>query len=282
MIVLGINAYHGDSSACLVIDGVLINAIEEERINRIKHWAGLPIEAIKWCLGDANIDLSEIDFIAIAKKPSAHLYEKLTMALTKRSMGSFVKERLINVLKASDIKTDIAKSLGLKPDEIKAEIENVEHHIAHISSAFLVSPFNESVCVSVDGFGDFLSTLRAIGNKTKINIIDYVEYPDSLGIFYTALTQYLGFKNYGDEYKIMGLSAYGKGVHVNEMRKIVKLKENGLFELDISYFIHGEKGVEMVWEKGIPVIGKLYSEKLVEVFGKAREPGEELTQNHQD
>lgn len=269
MIILGLNAYHGDSSACIVIDGKVISAIEEERIRRIKHWAGFPKEAILSCLKDANINISDVDYIAVARNPSAHLYKKILMGLSRTSMHEFVKDRFLNVVKMTDIKNTIAKSLGISPSVIKAKVENIEHHKAHIASAFFVSPFSEAACISVDSFGDFLSTMRAIGRNNNINVIDWVEYPHSLGIFYTALTQYLGFPNYGDEYKVMGLSAYGKPVYIDKMRSIVKLKQNGLFELDTSYFVHSEKGVEMVWENGIPTIGKLFSDKLVEAFGSA-------------
>ena len=282
MIVLGLNAYHGDSSACLVIDGKVVNAIEEERIRRIKHWAGLPIEAIKWCLSDAQIALSDVDYIAISREPRAHLYKKILMGLTRISMHKFVKDRLFNVLKISDIKASVAESLGFDPLKIKAKIENVEHHKAHISSAFLVSSLDEAICISIDGFGDFLSTMRAIGKGTDIKIIDWVEYPHSLGVFYTAITQYLGFWNYGDEYKVMGLSAYGKSCYLDKLREIVKLKKNGLFELDLSFFIHGEKGVEMVWENGIPTQGRLFSDKVVDLFGNPRLKEDEITNHHQD
>ena len=283
MIILGINAYHGDSSACLVIDGVLINAIEEERIRRIKHWAGLPIESIKWCLKDAKIDIKDVDYITIARNPKAHFLNKLLSILIKRTPSfEFLKSRLSNVAKVQDIKIEIAKGLGIDPPLIKAKIENVEHHLAHIGSTFLVSSLNEAACVTVDGFGDFVSTMRAIGNGKEIKIIDLVEFPHSLGILYTAFTQYLGFWNYGDEYKVMGLSAYGKPDFLKQMQEIIKLKNNGLFELNTDYFLHDKEGVDMIWDKGSPVIGTLFSKKLVEVFGNPRKKEEPLTEKHQN
>ncbi|OGI06685.1 MAG: carbamoyltransferase [Candidatus Melainabacteria bacterium RIFCSPLOWO2_12_FULL_35_11] len=282
MIILGLNAYHGDSAACLVIDGIVVNAIEEERINRIKHWAGLPIESIKWCLSDAKINISDIDYIAVSRNPSAHLHKKILRALTKTPSLSFLKNRLSNVAKVSEIKSQIAESLNTDVSAIKAEVENVEHHLAHTGSSFLVSPYSEAVCVTVDGFGDFVSVMRGIGKDNKIKILDWIEFPHSLGIFYTALTQYLGFWNYGDEYKVMGLSAYGRPVYLNEMKEIVKPKDNGLFELDTSFFLHDKEGVEMVWENGQPVIDKLFSDKLIEKFGKLRDKNEEITEHHQN
>ncbi len=282
MNILGINAYHGDSSACLLIDGKIINAIEEERINRIKHWAGFPIESIKWCLSDARISINDIDYIAVSRNPSAHLHKKILRALTKTPSLDFLKSRLSNVTKIGEIKSQIAKSLNIDISLIKADIENVEHHLAHLGSSFLVSPFPEAACVTIDGFGDFVSTMRGFGKGKDIKIFDWVEFPHSLGIFYTAMTQFLGFWNYGDEYKVMGLSAYGKPVHLNELREIIKLKDNGLFELDTSFFLHDKEGVEMVWNNGQPLIGKSFSDKLINLLGNPRDKNGEINEHYQN
>lgn len=282
MIILGINAYHGDSSACLVADGRLLCAIEEERIRRIKHWAGLPAESIKWCLEYAGVDIKDVDYIAVSRNPSAHLHKKMLRILTRAPKLSFLKGRLQNAAKIGDIKTDIAKALDVPPSDIRAKLENVEHHRAHLASTFFVSPFNSALCLSVDGFGDFLSAMIGIGQGNKIDISDWVEFPHSLGIFYTAFTQFLGFSKYGDEYKVMGLSAYGEPEYLDKMRKVVKLKDNGLFEIDTSFFLHDKDGVEMVWKNGEPNLGKIYSDKMIEVFGEPRENGGEVTERYQN
>ncbi len=280
--ILGINAYHGDSSACLLVGGKVVNAIEEERIIRIKHWAGFPIESIKWCLSDAKLNIQDIDYIAISRNPSAHLHKKILRTLTKIPSLSFLKSRLSNVARIGEIKSEIAAAFNVSESQIKAKIENIEHHMAHIGSSFFVSPFSNAACVTIDGFGDFVSTMRAVGKDRAIEILDWVEFPHSLGIFYSAMTQFLGFWNYGDEYKVMGLSAYGSLGFKNQMMEIVKLKDNGLFELDTSFFLHDKEGVEMVWENGQPVIGKLFSDKLVEMFGNPRETNEEISKKYQD
>ncbi len=282
VVILGINAYHGDSAACLVIDGKVINALEEERIRRIKHWAGLPTEAIKWCLKDANKTINDVDYIAISRNPSAHLHKKILRVLSKTPTVYFLKNRLSNVAKLGDLKTNIANAFDVNPSLLNAKIENIEHHKAHIGSAFLVSPFQEAVCVSVDGFGDFLSAMRGIGKDRSINIIDRVEFPHSLGVFYTAFTQFLGFWNYGDEYKVMGLSAYGEPLYLDKIRQIINLKNNGLFELDISFFLHASEGVEMTWEDGQPSFGRLFSDKLIDEFGNPRKKDEEITKLYQN
>lgn len=282
MVILGVNAYHGDSSASLVIDGKLICSTEEERIRRIKHWAGLPTESIKWCLKYAGIDIKDVDHIAISRNPYARFHKKVLRALKKITKAKYLVSRASNILKIKNIKEEIARSLDIDPSKIKAKIHFVEHHRAHIGSTFLVSPFEKAFCVTVDGFGDFGSVMRAVGEGNKVKIIDAVEYPHSLGIFYTAFTQFLGFWKYGDEYKVMGLSSFGEPAYINAMRKVVKVKDNGLFELDTSYFVHDSEGVEMTWLNDEPKIGRLFSDKLIEVFGKPREKDEDVKGRYAD
>lgn len=282
MIILGINAYHGDSSAAIIKDGKLLAAIEEERIRRAKHWAGFPSEAIKWCLSYTGTDIRDVNYIAISRDPFARFHKKVIRVLSKRPDLSFLKERLNNYGKIKGIKGNLAEIFGVDEKEIKAKISNVEHHRAHIASSFFVSPFKEAAVVSIDGFGDFVSAMIGVGKENKIKVIDVVDFPHSLGIFYTALTQFLGFCSYGDEYKVMGLSAFGEPKYLDEMRKIVKLKNNGLFELDTSYFLHDSEGVEMTWLDEKPAIGRIFSDKLEDLLGKSREKGEELSQRYRD
>ncbi|TYC01384.1 MAG: carbamoyltransferase [Kosmotoga sp.] len=280
MYILGINAFHGDSSACIVKDGKLVVAIEEERIRRVKHWAGFPSEAIKFCLNEINIEIQDIDHVAISRNPSAHLGKKILRIVKKTPKLSFLKDRVKNVQQIGDVKIKLAKLANIEKDKLRCKIHNIEHHKAHLASSFLVSPYEEAALVSVDGFGDFLSTMIGRGKGKEIKIYDRVEYPHSLGIFYTAMTQYLGFWKYGDEYKIMGLAAYGKPEYIDQMRQIVKIKDNGLFELDTSFFKHDSEGVDMVWDDGYPNMGQIYSEKIVDMFGRSREYEEELTEKY--
>ena len=282
MIILGINAYHGDSSAALVKDGQLLAAIEEERIRRIKHWAGLPTESIKWVLEYTKTDISDVDFITINRNPWARFHKKALRAIMKRMRPSFVKGRLKNLAKVQNIKEVLAGEFGISSKDFKAKFINVEHHRAHLASSFFVSPFDEAALLSVDGFGDFVSTMRGIGRGNRIKVIDEVEYPHSLGVFYTALTQFLGFWNYGDEYKVMGLSALGKPTFLEEMKKIVLLKNNGLFKLDTSYFLHDSRGVEMTWLNDRPKVDQLFSEKLITLLGRPRKDGEEINEKFAD
>ncbi len=282
MYILGINAYHGDSSACLLKDGKIINAIEEERIRRIKHWAGFPSEAIKFCLADAGITIKDVDYITIGRNPSAHLKKKFFSSLKKLINYKFIKDRVANIKKVTSLKSELAKGLGVNEKDIRAEIKHIEHHRSHLASAFFSSPFKEAAILSVDGFGDFSSTMIAIGKDNKIEVLDSVTYPHSLGIFYTAFTQFLGFPYYGDEYKVMGLSPYGEPKYLDKMKDIVRLKEDGLFEINEDYFIHSTEGVAMTWDNGAPFLGRVFSDKMIEIFGKPRDKDEPLTQYHKD
>jgi carbamoyltransferase len=282
MYILGLNAYHGDSAACIFKDGELIAAIEEERIRRIKHWAGFPSESIKFCLNECGISIEDIDHITISRDPSANVYKKITHSLKNLVSFKALKDRLANTRKVRSLKSELASIFDIQESKIKAEIHNVEHHRAHMASAFFASPYEESAILSIDGFGDFTSTMIGIGKGTNIKVLDSVIYPHSVGVFYTAFTQYLGFENYGDEYKVMGLSPYGNATMTDKIKDVIIFKDDGLFEINKKYFTHPKDGVTMSWEDGDPFIENIFSPYMEEVFGKARVKGEELTQYHKD
>ena len=279
-IILGINAFHGDSSACIVRDGELVNAAEEERFRRIKHWAGFPSEAIKWCLQDAGIKLADVGHIAVNQDSKANIGKKVAYTLLKRPDLSLVLDRIRNKRERDGIDVHLAKAFP--NDTFNGKTHAVEHHIAHLSSAFHVSPFSEAVVVSVDGFGDFASAAWGYGRGTQIEVDDRVYFPHSLGTFYQALTQYLGFPNYGDEYKAMGLAPYGEPHFLPEMRKIVELLDDGSFRLNLSYFRHAREKIEYEWENGSPSVGTLFAPALETLLGKARSSDEPLEQKHKD
>lgn len=282
MKILGLNAYHGDASACLLIDGQIISAIEEERIRRIKHWAGFPSESIKFCLHDAGLKLSDIDVITISRDPFANFGLKILQAFKNRLSINNIKDRLRNLQKAMNIHEELACNFPQEFKSFKGKIINVEHHRSHLASAFLVSPFEESAILSIDGFGDFSSMMSAYGKSNRFDVRQQVNYPHSIGIFYTAFTQYLGFPHYGDEYKVMGLAPYGNPLYKDQVRKVIKLSSDGLFKLNLDYFNHTKKGVNMTWSDGIPFVDSLFSEKLISEFGPTRKKNEELNQYHKD
>jgi carbamoyltransferase len=279
-IILGINAYHGDASACVLRDGILVAAAEEERFRRVKHWAGFPIEAIRYCLAEAKVSITEVDHIALNRNPSANLLKKALFAFAKKPSLAAVTDRLRNAGKVKGVPESLAGGFGLPVDAIKGTVHHIEHHLAHLGSSFFVSPFDRAAVVSVDGFGDFVSTMWGMGEGGQISVMEKVHFPHSLGLFYLAITQYLGFMHYGDEYKVMGLAPYGEPTELDKMRKIVRLMPEGGFELNLDFFLHHSEGVAMVWEDGEPKIGKVYTDALVELFGAVRTTGEPLTDKH--
>jgi len=280
MNIIGINAYHADSSACLVIDGKLINAVEEERFTRIKHWAGFPIQSIKFCLENANLKISDIDKISLNFDPNANLLKKILFIIKKKPSVGLILNRLKRKKKYQSIKTILDKEFT--DDKFKGDIENIEHHYAHLSSAYHVSPFDKACVLSVDGFGDFASTAWGFGEKNQIKINKKIYFPHSLGIFYQAITQFLGFKNYGDEYKIMGLAPYGKPTFVNKLKEILQLNSDGTFKLNLDYFKFYKQNFSYKWDAGEIKIEDLYSKKLINLLGEEKTKKNKIDDFHKD
>ena len=273
MNILGLNAFHGDAAAVLVKDGDLVAGIEEERLNRRKHCAGFPALAAKAVLDAGGVAPAEVDHVAISRDPKANLHKKVLFALQKRpSFTKLVKDRLANVAKVRGVEVSLAAALGVERKALRAKFHNVEHHKSHLASTFFVSPFEEAACLSIDGFGDFVSTMRAVGRGLDLEILDRVEFPHSAGLFYTAVTQFLGFHKYGEEWKMMGLAPYGKPTYVEKLRHVIRPVDGGRFELDLEYFRHHSEGVEMTWDDGSPQMGLVFSPKLAELLGPARDP----------
>jgi carbamoyltransferase len=378
MYILGINAYHGDAAAALIKDGRIVAAAEEERFNRVKHCAGFPAAALRYCLAEAGITIADVDHIGISRDPSAHLHKKILFAASRaaketvgrrqKTVGSRqtavgrkhnaqfrgqnseastedselstqhlspgsqdpalntqnsspstedsslitydsslstqysalstssgngrngkgpgifrqIKDRLGNAAKVRDLKDDVAQALGVEKSSIRAQFHNIEHHRAHLASSFYVSPFDRAALLSIDGFGDFISTMWASGEGNTIDVLGQVEFPHSTGIVYTATTQFLGFPHYGDEGKVMGLAPYGKPRFMNEFRNIIQTEADGKFKLNLDYFRHHAEGVDMTWDQGSPTIGRIFSGAFVQTFGPARESGAALTDRERD
>src|SRR5215813_8905969 len=284
MYILGINAYHGDAAAAIVCDGRLIAAAEEERFNRFKHSAGFPEQAIRYCLSAADIGVEDLDHVGISRDPSAHLHKKILFAATRVASlaRSQIKDRLGNAAKVRDLKDELARVFGVSKKVLRARFHNVEHHRAHLASCFFVSPFERAALLSIDGFGDFISTMWALGQGNSIEVLGQVEYPHSTGIVYTATTQFLGFPHYGDEGKVMGLAPYGRPRFIEEFREIIRTADEGQFKLNLDFFRHHAEGVEMSWDDGSPVIGRIFSDEYARVFGPAREKGSPLGDRERD
>lgn len=277
--ILGINAFHADAAAAGLVDGCFVTGVEEERFRRIKHWAGFPEQAIRHCLDEiADGQLGNLDAVAVSRQPRAYLWRKALLALANPRSLRRAAGRARNLAAVASLEERLRQSFPGRVPPIHA----VEHHLAHMASAFFCSPFEEAACLTVDGFGDFVSTMMAAGRGNRLTVLDRVHFPHSLGQYYTALTQYLGFPGFGDEYKVMGLAAYGEPRFVKELEQLVPALPDGGFRLDLDYFLHLSHGVDMSWEDGAPVLGPIFSPKLEELLGPARKRDEPLGQRHKD
>ena len=282
MNIIGINAYHGDVSAVLVRDGQLIAAVEEERFRRVKHWAGFPRDAIGACLAMGQIEAGDIDAFAVSRDVRANLSRKLLFAVRNRPAFGLLRDRVRNSRRVQDISLVLSETLGLDHSRVQHRLHYVEHHAAHLASSFYVSPFDKAAVCAIDGFGDFVSTSFGVGHASHLDLRCRVFFPHSLGLLYLAITQYLGFMKYGDEYKVMGLAPYGQPGQADKLRQLVRLKPSGLFELDLSYFTHWSQGAPMTWDDGEPTLGPVYSHKLEQLLGCARKKDEAVTSYHEN
>ena len=280
MHILGLNSFHGDSSACLLTDGKIVAAAEEERFRRVKHWAGFPSQAIAYCLEEGGLRLEDVTQVAVNHDSRANFWPRVGFLLKNRPSVGAVLDRLRRRRHRADLTSHFDDAFGA--GRLAAGIQHVEHHESHLASAFYGSRFPEALAVSVDGFGDFASAAWGIGKGASLEVAERVLFPHSLGLMYQAVTQYLGFPHYGDEYKVMGLAPYGKPLHVDKLRRLVHLDPHGRFRLDLDYFRHANERIEFTWNGGVPEFGPLFSKQLVELLGPARAPADELTQNHRD
>jgi carbamoyltransferase len=285
MNILGINAYHGNASAALVSDGQLIAAVEEERFNRVKYAAGFPAAAIRYCLDEAGITLADLDHVAVPRNPFARLGTKLFYALR---MPSFARQRARVISKFTGIPAALAWAFDSDPKKIRATFHRIEHHLAHLASGYFVSPFEHAALLSADGLGDFASSMWGTGQGNRLEVAGAIAFPHSLGMYYSAVTQYLGFLKFGDEYKVMGLAAYGQPAHLAAFRDIVRFSHNGGefgFRLGLDYFTHHKTGPEMSWAESdkTPTLGRIFSDCMPKKLGApARAPEEALEQCHCD
>jgi len=279
--VLGLNAYHADAAACLVKDGDLVAAVEEERFRRIKHWGGFPSESIRYCLAEAGISLGDVAHVAVNSDNRANRWRKLAYVLTSGVRPGYVLKRLRHRGDRADVAGNLKRTL---PDQdFRGSVHAVEHHLCHLASAFLVSPYDKAVAVSVDGFGDFSSAAWGLGQGGQLAVEGRVYFPHSLGVFYEAMTQFIGFPHYGDEYKVMGLAPYGEPRYLDAMKQIVRLGNDGTFALDLRYFRHASgEGADYTVKDGIPSGGRLWSDALVELLGPPRDQAAPLEDKHRD
>src|SRR5262245_51409612 len=280
MIILGLNAFHADSAAAIVRDGKLVAAAEEERFRRIKHWAGFPTQAIEYCLREAKLDLDDVDHVAVNQDSRANILRKLRYLVSHRPDPALVVTRWRNRHHRAGALNLLSGAFPGK--RVRAALLRIEHHLAHLSSAFHVSPFEEAVTVSVDGFGDFSSAAWGFGAGSNLSVAQRIYFPHSLGVFYQAMTQYLGFPHYGDEYKVMGLAPYGKPAYLEDIRRLVRLLPDGSFTLNLDYFRHHRSQISYQWNDDTPHFSDLFSSALEDLLGPRRKPADPLEDRHRD
>lgn len=263
-IVLGLNINHADSSACIIRDGQLLFAIEEERINRIKHWAGLPIESIKYCLRYSGISTNEITDISINSNPLSNIVPKAFFFLKNYISGSKKYEIYKRIKNKLNLKETLKQNFPKNAFSKNLKIHYIDHHLSHLASAFYPSQFKKAIGLSIDGFGDFCSIAIAKCENEKISIIDKTFFPDSLGLVYEAFTQHLGFKNYGDEYKVMGLSSFGSPIYSDLIEEKI-FKGSNKFKLNLDFFNHTNKNFNYKFS-GSPQQNQIFNDKIDSLF----------------
>lgn len=281
-VILGINAHHPDAAACLLIDGKLIAAVAEERLGkRLKHNSGFPLNAILSVLKSGCVEIQDVDHVAIGNSKNANLGAKVGHVLANpvkslKAVALHAQRRKT----AHGVRNVIAETCGVGLDKCRFEINMVEHHLAHIASSFLSSPFDQAAGFSYDGSGDFVSAMFAKCTGTKIEILKKVFVPDSLGSFYTAICQFMGFDRFGEEYKVMGLAAYGEpGVYDDLMSELVAITDGGGFKLDAKYFAPIQKSfAECLTDQGEIILPPLYTDELIKKLGRPRLRTAELSQ----
>lgn len=270
MNILGIGGYSHDSAAALVCDGQLVAAVAEERLTRIKHQGGVPRKAVQFCLDTAGISIDEVDHVCCYMRPGLRLAKRIPYRLTQLfrsptySAGYIGYEMLHNTEYVLGMRSICGK---------KAKLHFMHHHPAHAASSFLVSPFDEAALLSIDYVGEWDVTWGGIGRGTSVSRLFSEHYPNSLGVLYTGLTDYLGFARASDEYKVMGLASYGEPEYADEFRRIVQLLPGGRYRIDLSWlqchYLAGSRCGYM-------------STKFIERFGAARKSGDAIERRHQN
>ena len=282
MLILGLNMFHADASAAIIDDGKVLFAVAEERLNRKKHFAGFPALAVKACLEAAGARISDLDHVAVGQDSDAHLAKKVQYAVANPT-------RILNFIKMRqrkeamrDVRSLLATSLDADASCLKFQEHHVEHHLAHIASAYYCSPWDRAAGFSYDGSGDFVSTMMARCEGNSIEVLERVFLPHSLGSFYTMLCEFIGYKKYGDEGKVMGLAPYGKDTYCEKLRQLIHLR-NGGFQLEMPYFqpLGSNQGMEVLADGSVE-LARHFSDRMRDLFGEPREPHSEITQRDMD
>lgn len=281
-VILGINTHHAGASAALVVDGVPVAAIAEERLTRVKYYAKFPAQSVKAVLKMAGLTFKDIDYVAVGRDDSANSLKKAEYVLRNPN-------KLLSLLKIrgertdlDDMKTLLELECGANPSDLRFEQVNVEHHLAHVASSYFISPWEHSAGFSIDGSGDFVTATLSECKGNKIDIKERIYLPHSMGFFYTMICEFIGYNKYGDEGKVMGLAPYGKDTYSDIFEQMIKLTDKG-FEINPDFFVpFGSQSNINILDNGSMEVARLYSDKMVDTFGAARNPKDELSQRDMD
>jgi carbamoyltransferase len=284
MLILGLNMFHADASAAIVHDGEIAFAIAEERLNRRKHFGGFPSLAVKACLDAVGAKISDVDHVAVGQDSDANLAKKVQYALANPTkILSFIRLRQ-RKQSMRDVRSLLAQALEVDPTQLRFQEHHLEHHIAHIASAYYCSPWEKAAGFSYDGSGDFASTMMARCEGNNIEVLERVFLPHSLGSVYTMICEFIGYGKYGDEGKVMGLAPYGKNqdTYSELLSKIVAPRNSG-FQLDLSYFkpLGSNSGMQVLPD-GTVRLARHFSQRMEELLGEPRRPHAEVTQRDMD
>jgi carbamoyltransferase len=282
MLILGLNMFHADASAAIVVDGEVKFAIAEERLNRHKHFGGFPSLAVKACLEAVGARIADVEHVAVGQDTNANLAHKVQYALANPAkILNFIRMRQRKEA-MRDVRSLLAKALDIDVSRLRFQEHHLEHHIAHIASAYYCSPWEKAAGLSYDGSGDFVSTMMARCEGSEIDVLDRVYLPHSLGSVYTMICEFIGYTQYGDEGKVMGLAPYGKETYCKEIEKIVTPRGNG-FQLDLSYFkpLGSNQGMQVLAD-GTVKLARHFSDRMKKLFGDPRRPHAEITQRDMD
>ena len=282
MLILGLNMFHADASAAIVLDGEVKFAIAEERLNRHKHYGGFPALAVKACLDAVGAKISDVEHVAVGQDSDANLIKKVQYAISNPAkVLNFIRLRQRKEA-MRDVRSLLGKALEVSPQQLKFQEHHLEHHIAHIASAYYCSPWEKAAGFSYDGSGDFVSTMMARCQGNDIEVLERVFLPHSLGSLYTMICEFIGYSKYGDEGKVMGLAPYGSDPYCGEIAKMVSPRKSG-FQLDLRYFrpLGSDQGMHVLPD-GTVRLARHFSERMQQLFGEPREPNTEITQRDMD
>jgi len=282
MLILGLNMFHADASAAMVRDGEVIFAVAEERLNRVKHFAGFPTLAVKACLDAAGATIRDVDHVAVGQDSDANLSRKVCYALNNPAkILNFIRLRQRKE-QMRDVRSLLVRALGTDSSGLRFQEHHLEHHIAHIASAYYCSPWEKAAGFSYDGSGDFVSTMMARCEGHEIEVLERVFLPHSLGTFYSMMCEFIGYRKYGDEGKVMGLAPYGRDTYCEQVRGILNMR-NGGFQLDLDYFkpLGSNQGMQ-VRPDGTVRLARHFSDRMVKLFGEPREPHAQISQRDMD